>query len=82
MPEVSSEAAGKAGQRRWAAPVVYGVLGVELAVVIGFAATYDALDFRIYMWGGHAVLHDDRTRTVHGFFHERDRAAFLRGQRA
>ena len=42
------------------APVVYGVLGVELAVVIAFAATYNALDFRIYMWGGHAVLHDDR----------------------
>jgi hypothetical protein len=46
--------------RRWVAPVVYGVLGVELAVVIAFAATYNALDFRIYMWGGHAVLHDDR----------------------
>ena len=41
-------------------PVVYGVLGVELAVVIAFAATYNALDFRINMWGGHAVLHDDR----------------------
>jgi alpha-1,2-mannosyltransferase len=39
---------------------VYGVLGVELAVVVGFAASYNALDFRIYMWGGHAVLHDDR----------------------
>jgi alpha-1,2-mannosyltransferase len=42
------------------APVVYGVLGLELAVVIGFAATYNALDFRIYMWGGHAVTHDTR----------------------
>ena len=42
------------------APVVYGLLGVELAVVIAFAATYNALDFRIYIWGGHAVLHDDR----------------------
>jgi Glycosyltransferase family 87 len=42
------------------APVVYGVLGLELAVVIAFAATYNALDFRIYMWGGHAVLHDSR----------------------
>ena len=33
---------------------------VELAVVIVFAATYNALDFRIYMWGGHAVLDDSR----------------------
>ena len=41
-------------------PVVYGVLGLELAVVIVFAATYNALDFRIYMWGGHAVLDDSR----------------------
>src|SRR5262249_33388762 len=42
------------------APVVYGVLGLELAVVVAFAAGYNALDFRIYMWGGHAVLHDSR----------------------
>ena len=46
--------------RRRATPVVYGVLGAGLAVVIAFAATYNALDFRVYMWGGHAVLHDDR----------------------
>jgi alpha-1,2-mannosyltransferase len=39
---------------------VYGVLGLELAVVIVFAATYNALDFRIYMWGGHAVTGDSR----------------------
>ena len=45
-------------RRRWVTPVVYGVLGLELVVVIVFAATYNALDFRIYMWGGHAVLHD------------------------
>ena len=49
-----------AAGRRWVAPVVYGVLGIELAVVIAFAATYNALDFRIYMWGGHAVLDDSR----------------------
>ena len=48
------------GRRRWLAPAVYGVLGLELAVVIVFAATYNALDFRIYMWGGHAVLDDSR----------------------
>jgi len=47
-------------RRRWLAPVVYGVLGLELAVVIVFAARYNALDFRIYMWGGHAVLDDSR----------------------
>src|SRR5580704_6650898 len=47
-------------RRRWITPAVYGVLGLELAAVIVFAATYNAIDFRIYMWGGHAVLHDDR----------------------
>ena len=46
--------------RRWLAPVVYGILGLALAAVIVFAATYNALDFRIYMWGGHAVLDDSR----------------------
>ncbi len=49
-----------AAGRRWVTPVSYGVLGLEVAAVIVFAATYNALDFRIYMWGGHAVLHDDR----------------------
>jgi Glycosyltransferase family 87 len=46
--------------RRWAPPVIYGVLGLELAVVTGFAVAYNALDFRIYVWGGHAVTHDTR----------------------
>ena len=46
--------------KRWVAPVIYGVLALELAVVTGFAASYNALDFRIYMWGGHAVTHDTR----------------------
>ena len=55
MPEVSGDLT-----KRWVAPVVYGVLGLELAVVTGFAAAYNALDFRIYMWGGHAVSHDTR----------------------
>jgi Glycosyltransferase family 87 len=57
MRRVSADQHGTAG-KRWVTPVVYGVLGLELAVVIVFAATYNALDFRIYMWGGHAVLHD------------------------
>ena len=39
---------------------MYGALGLELAAVTVFAATYNALDFRIYMWGGHAVLDDSR----------------------
>ena len=56
MSAVQHPAAG----RRWVAPVGYGLLGLELAVVVVFAATYNALDFRIYMWGGHAVLHDSR----------------------
>jgi hypothetical protein len=54
---VSAEGTGRG---RWVAPVVYGLLGLELAVVVVFAATYNALDFRIYMWGGHAVLDDSR----------------------
>ena len=56
---MSAEQPGTA-RRRWVTPVVYGVLGLELAAVIVFAATYNALDFRIYMWGGHAVLQDNR----------------------
>ena len=56
---MSADQQGSA-RRRWVTPVVYGVLGLELAVVIVFAATYNALDFRIYMWGGHAVLDDSR----------------------
>jgi alpha-1,2-mannosyltransferase len=28
--------------------------------VIGFAASYNALDFRVYAWGGHAVTQDTR----------------------
>jgi Glycosyltransferase family 87 len=51
---------GRAGRTRWIAPVIYGLLGLELAAVIGFAASYNALDFRIYMWGGHAVTQDAR----------------------
>jgi len=57
------------GRRRWLAPVVYGVLGLELAVVIVFAATYNALDFRIYMWGGHAVTGDNRLYLAQAYGH-------------
>ncbi len=51
------------------AAVVYGVLAVEVAAVVVFAATYNALDFRIYMWGGHAVLHDDQLYLAQAYGH-------------
>ena len=56
----SAVSTGGTGRRRWVVPAVYGLFGVELAAVVVFAATYNALDFRIYMWGGHAVLDDSR----------------------
>ena len=56
----AGERPGRAPAGAGGASVVYGVLGLELAVIVAFAATYNALDFRIYMWGGHAVLHDSR----------------------
>ena len=40
--------------------LVYGVLGAQIAVVVGFALTYNALDFFIYTLGGRAVGHDAR----------------------
>jgi len=43
---------------------VYSLLGVEVVAVVAFAASYNALDFRIYMWGGHAVLHDTQLYTA------------------
>ena len=55
--------------KRWVAPVIYVVLGLEVAAVIGFAVGYNALDFRIYMWGGHAVLHDTRLYTDLAYGH-------------
>ncbi len=57
------------GGRRWIAPVVYGMLGLELAGVIVFASVYNALDFRIYMWGGHAVLSDARLYAAQAYGH-------------
>jgi hypothetical protein len=63
--------AGQAGPggRRWVAPAVYGLLGLELVGVIVFAALYNALDFRIYMWGGHAVLSDARLYAAQAYGH-------------
>ncbi|MGI8329740.1 glycosyltransferase 87 family protein [Actinomadura scrupuli] len=44
--------------KRWIAPALYGALAVELVLVIGFAACYNALDFHIYTLGGRAVTND------------------------
>src|SRR5262245_2304908 len=66
MLGVSAEGTSR---RRWLAPVVYGVLGLELVAVIVFAATDNAIDFRIYMWGGHAVLDDSRLYLAPAYGH-------------
>jgi hypothetical protein len=44
--------------RRWVAPAIYGALAVEVALIVWFAATYNALDFYIYTLGGRAVTRD------------------------
>jgi alpha-1,2-mannosyltransferase len=44
--------------RRWVARAVYGVLLIEVGVLIWYAASFKAVDFIVYMWGGHAVAHD------------------------
>jgi len=59
-------AVGRAGPRvegrrwlakRWAARAVYGVLLAEVGVLVWFALSFKAIDFVVYMWGGHAVTH-------------------------
>jgi Glycosyltransferase family 87 len=47
-----------AWMRRWAAPVIYGVLLAEVAIIIWYAVSFKAVDFVVYMWGGHAIGHD------------------------
>jgi Predicted integral membrane protein len=44
--------------KRWVAPAIYGALAVEVTLIVGFAATYNALDFFIYTLGGRAVTQD------------------------
>jgi hypothetical protein len=46
--------------RRWVARAVYGVLLIEVGVLIWFALSFKAIDFVVYMWGGHAVTHGTR----------------------
>ncbi len=58
-----------AAGRQWVTPVVFGVLGLELAAIVVFAATYNALDFRIYMWGGHAMLGDGQLYLTQAYGH-------------
>src|SRR5581483_9078991 len=58
-----------AAGRQWVTAVVFGVLGLELAAIVVFAATYNALDFRIYMWGGHAMLRDGQLYMTQAYGH-------------
>jgi len=56
-------------RRRWLAAAGYGVLGAEIAAVVWFAATYHSIDFRIYMWGAHAVTQDAQLYQVRAYGH-------------
>ncbi|MFG1997629.1 glycosyltransferase 87 family protein [Spirillospora sp. NPDC048911] len=49
--------------------IVLGVLAVELLAIVYFAATYDSLDFHIYMWGGEAVFDGKRLYAEQGLAH-------------
>jgi uncharacterized membrane protein len=44
--------------RQWLTRTIYTVLLLEIAVVVWFAVTHNAVDFDVYMWGGHVVGHD------------------------
>lgn len=44
-------------ERRWVARAVYGALAAEAAALVWFALSFHAVDFVVYMWGGHAVAH-------------------------
>jgi hypothetical protein len=55
-PPGGPDQAGRA--RPWLARAVYGVLIIEIALVIWYAVAYRQVDFRVYMWGGHNVTHD------------------------
>ncbi len=55
--------------KRRAIPALYGLLALEIAGVVIFAALYKSLDFSVYMWGGRAVTHDTRLYLVQGIGH-------------
>jgi hypothetical protein len=46
--------------RKWVARAIYGVLLAEVGILIWYAVSFKAVDFVVYMWGGHAVTHDSR----------------------
>ena len=52
-PQAGPDQAGRG--RPWLARTVYGVLIIEIALVIWYAVAYRQVDFRVYMWGGHNV---------------------------
>jgi hypothetical protein len=52
------------GSARWLGPAIGVVLAVEVGFVLWFAATQRAVDFSVYMWGGHAVTGDSRLYLV------------------
>jgi alpha-1,2-mannosyltransferase len=43
---------------RWAKPVIYSGLAVELGFVFWYAITQNPYDLNVYLWGGHAVTRD------------------------
>ncbi len=54
---------------QWSIRAIYGALIAELVLVVVFAATYNALDFKIYAWGGQAVFHDARLYLAQAYGH-------------
>ena len=55
-PRAGPDQAARA--RPWLARAVYGVLIIEIGLVIWYAVAYRQVDFRVYMWGGHNVSGD------------------------
>jgi alpha-1,2-mannosyltransferase len=53
------------------APVkrIYGVLAVEVMLIVCFAVAYDSLDFKIYLWGGDAIARDAHLYLAQGYAH-------------
>jgi alpha-1,2-mannosyltransferase len=43
--------------KRWVAGLVYGILLAEVGVLVWYAVSFKAVDFAVYMWGGHALGH-------------------------
>ncbi|KAB2348275.1 glycosyltransferase 87 family protein [Actinomadura rudentiformis] len=56
-------------EAKWNGRLVFAVLAIELAAIVCFSVMYDSLDFHIYMWGGEAVLDDERLYREQGLAH-------------